>query len=384
MKSARWIVFWIVALLWALGMLALAWVSGIQHDYVAYSEIWALISSGGDPWSTNNVYGPIFNAFSLVAQVNPLAPKITFAATLVAVTIAMGVEAMRSGGWNQPLSIVAWALLLPANYLVIGIAFVYGLNDGLVAALVGAAVLARFRHRSGLVGLFLGLAILLKFYPVLLLPFFVLDGRRLDFRILWTTFAVAAGGLVLSLLVWGGGIVTAWSWIGGRAPGMLALLAALERSPLPFVDPVAIRFLDATSIFLISAVVLATLSFVWWRHLSWIEGATIGLIAVLLVYKGGHPQQYLPWLILTAALLIKPSTRASVFAWMSLPFALFLSAFQLGYQFRTQDHFALIGLLPIDVGYAITILGVATLSAYVATSLLMPPRWEKARAQKAS
>ena len=54
----------------------------------------------------------------------------------------------------------------------------YGLNDAFVAALLTVAVIFRHRRYVLTAGVLVGLAALTKYYPLLLLPFFALDGRR--------------------------------------------------------------------------------------------------------------------------------------------------------------------------------------------------------------
>lgn len=357
--------FWAVSAFWAFGMLGITVISGVQHDYVAYTEIWTLIVSGGDPWSTNNVYGPFFNLFAFPAALHPLVPKLVFALSFILVTIALaGLLVQRmSRKWTS--SLIVFGLLLPANYLVIGIVFVYGLNDGLVAALVGAAVVARLARRNVLVGVLLGVAVLLKFYPLLLIPFFSLDRRSADVRILVSAGITCSLGMLMSFFVWGTGIFSAWSWIGSRDPGMLAWQAGLRRSPLVSLPDSFLGFMDSSSVVLMGIVLAAALAASWWLRMSWVEGAAFGLLASLLVYKGGHPQQYLPWLVLVGGILVMSSSRARQFALVSLPLALFLGAFQWGFHYRTQDHFALIGILPVDSSYAAALLVMGTIAGYL-------------------
>ena len=56
---------------------------GVRHDYIYYLEQWQLVLGGQDPWSTNNAYGPLHNAFALLVPIHPLAPKIVTAAALL-------------------------------------------------------------------------------------------------------------------------------------------------------------------------------------------------------------------------------------------------------------------------------------------------------------
>ena len=55
----------------------------MRHDYIYYLEQWQLVLAGLDPWSTNNAYGPLHNAFALLVPLHPLAPKLLTAAGLL-------------------------------------------------------------------------------------------------------------------------------------------------------------------------------------------------------------------------------------------------------------------------------------------------------------
>ena len=73
------------ALLAALSALALlvTILGGIRHDYVYYLQQWQLVLDRADPWSGNNAYGPLHNAFALLVPLHPLAPKLLNAACLL-------------------------------------------------------------------------------------------------------------------------------------------------------------------------------------------------------------------------------------------------------------------------------------------------------------
>jgi uncharacterized membrane protein len=73
---------------------------------------------------------------------------------------------------------------------VVGVGIIYGLNDALVASLLVAAVLFRLRGNFLATGTLIGLAALVKYYPLLLLPFFALNGNRLHWSVIASGLAV--------------------------------------------------------------------------------------------------------------------------------------------------------------------------------------------------
>ena len=86
---------WASAVLILLSFAYLAWAlyrGGIQ-DYYFFIQMWREVQFGHDPWFyaygafgkyPMNAYGPLFNIFALPAWLNPLFPKLLFAAAYLA------------------------------------------------------------------------------------------------------------------------------------------------------------------------------------------------------------------------------------------------------------------------------------------------------------
>src|SRR5579864_62307 len=164
---------------WSLAMIWFAVTSGPQHEYVLYLSQWNLVLSGADPWSTSNAYGPLHNLLAYLLPLGQLGPKLLIVGALIAANAMLVQEIVKSGGTTADYGI--YLLAVPTNFLVIVIAFAYGLNDALVAAFAVFAILARFRDKLIVSGCLLGAAILLKYYPIFLVPLFALDHGRIRF-----------------------------------------------------------------------------------------------------------------------------------------------------------------------------------------------------------
>ena len=95
---------------------------------------------------------------------------------------------MRERGMS-PIQVI-YLLAVPTNVLTVGAGVMYGLNDAFVAALLMVAVIFRHRRYVLTAGVLVGLAALTKYYPLLLLPFFALDGRRLRWSVIVGGIAV--------------------------------------------------------------------------------------------------------------------------------------------------------------------------------------------------
>src|SRR4029079_10276140 len=71
----------------------------------------------------------------------------------------------------------------------------------------------------------------------------------------------------------------------------------------------------------------ATFLFAWKASLSWLEGVVLGFFVVLLLYKVGHEQFYVPWLFMVACLPLVNTRSADPMAFIFLPAVLLLSLY---------------------------------------------------------
>jgi len=316
--------------------LVLTILGGVRHDYIYYLEQWRLVLDHLDPWSTNNAYGPLHNAFALLVPLHPLAPKIVTAAGLL---LANGllVLALRSRPWPEWREV--YLLAFAANALPIVSVYWFGNNDGLVAALVIGAVLARHRRQMLLAGVLLGLATLDKYYPALLIPFFALDDRRIDTRLIITALATTIVGIGVGIAVWGNAYIEAVSYGVSRDATILSIFRPISVLGRSF------GFGDATDVLvkfnspLVVLVWLAALVLAWRRRDHWLVASTWGFFAVLLTYKVGHQQFWVTWLALVVCLPLASAPEADRLGRLSLPYATFLSLFQLGFVLIQPEYY---------------------------------------------
>jgi hypothetical protein len=319
----------IVALVATLSALALVvtWFSADRHDYLDYLMQWQLVLDGADPWGTNSAYGPMHNVFAWLVPIHPLAPKLVTALALLMANLLLlrGLADRPAVEW-----LTTYLIAFGANLLVLVSTFLFGLNDAFVAALVIGAVLARRDGRLVLAGVLLGVATLDKYYPALLIPFFALDARRIEPRLILSSLGTIALGMALAILRWG----TAWF-------EAVAFGISRDATILSILRPIAVlgRHLGITDIDLlvryngplVVLVWLAAFAIAWLRRDNWLVASCWGFFVVLLTYKVGNPQFWVTWLALVAALPLVNSPAADHLARLSWPFAIFLSVFELGY-----------------------------------------------------
>lgn len=347
---------------WSLVMIWLCWWSGIRHDYrVFYLDQWRLLLDGADPWKFRYIaYGPLHVMLGLLLPWGDLAPKFFMLGVLLASNAALVLDLMRERGWT-PIQAI-YLLAIPTNILVIGVCGTYGLNDTLVAALVVAAVILRHRGHLAAAGLLIGLAALTKYYPLLLLPFFALDGRRLNWPVIASGIAVFCVGLAAAVAIWGPGPLEAMLQEAGRdEPKTLSILAAVLKSPFGN-EPIVHFLIRYNSYFVISSVTAAFL-FAWVARANWLQGAVLGYLCLLTTYKIGHQQYYLPWLFLVASLPLLRSRSADRMAFILLPLILFLSLFHFGYEFGSDEYRDQLGWVRSYVGYLAFPLGLVSIVA---------------------
>lgn len=303
--------------------------SGVQHDYLDYRLQWRLVLDLKDPWSTNSAYGPLHNAFALLVPIHELVPKIVTACALL---LANGLLLLRLLAARPIMEWRAtYAIAFGGNILVLVSGFLFGLNDAFVAALILGAVLARLDGRIVLAGILLGLATLDKYYPALLVPFFAMDERRVDTRLILSSLVTIFLGLAAAIVIWGTAWLEAIIFGISRDATILSIfrpIAVLGRQlGIAGITDVLVRFNGP----LVVLVWLGAVALSWWRRDNWLVAACWGFFAVLLTYKVGNQQFWLSWLALVAALPLLLREDADRLARLSWPFAIFLSVFQVGY-----------------------------------------------------
>jgi hypothetical protein len=337
---------------------------GVRHDYVDYLAQWALVLAHDNPWSTNNAYGPLHNAFALLVPIRDLAPKIVTAVALLIANAMLVLNLVVARPTREWLSVYLTAF--GANVLVLVSAFWFGLNDALVAALVLGAVLARHERAFLLAGVLLGLAALDKYYPALLIPFFALDARMVQPRVLIGSLATIVLGMLAATLLWGSAWIEAVTYGVSRDATILSVLrpivvAGRALGAGPIVD-LLVRFNGP----LVVAVWLLSVWGAWVRRDTWLVAACWGIFAVLLTYKVGNPQFWVTWLALVAALPLLRTPEADRLARLARPYAIFLSAFELGYVLLQPQYYLGPWLWVNDVaGIPSAVLGAILLVAFL-------------------
>lgn len=344
---------------WSLAMLWLCWWSGIQHDYDEYLDQWESFLHGDGPSRNGNTYGPLHAVIGLLLPIGPFAPKFFMVGALLLANAALVLALLKERS-TRPIQIV-YLLAVPTNILVIGMGIIYGLNDALVAALLVAAVLMRQRGKWLACGVFVGLAALTKYYPLLLLPFFAIDDGKVKWAVIRSGAIVFAAGFLAALAIWGEGLIEALVYGSERAPKLLSVLKSFRS--LFGTKPVSL-LVEYNSIAVVLGVAVA-LVFAWRARLSWLEGVVIGYLVMLTLYKVGHQQFYIPWLFMVASLPLLDRRSSDALAVIVVPAILLLSLYQFGYQFGTYGYTNELGWLRDYGGLIAFPVSVASIALYI-------------------
>jgi hypothetical protein len=160
------------------------------------------------------------------------------------------------------------------------------------------------------------------------LPFFALDGRRLRWSVIAVGMTVFFVGLTAAIVIWGQAAFDAVLFQSNRGPKLLSIINALQSV---FGDEGFVRWLITKNSYLVVSGVAAAFLFAWRTRLNWLEGAILGYLVMLTLYKVGHQQFYIPWLFMIASLPLVNKQSADRMAIILLPAVLLLSLFHSGY-----------------------------------------------------
>jgi hypothetical protein len=177
------------------------WFSSI---YVAYIGEWTVVLEGGKPWLTTgpiNAYGPMFNVLALPILVTPLANKVLFAFAYLAFVIWL----LKDFGARQGVAIRSWPVVVfwfLNPYVWVELVY-FGHFDVLVGITCVAAVHSRVLGKDVVSAIGLAAGVLLKYMPIVILPFLMIDNLRVRLRLLFSCVAIVILGFSISVLIWG-------------------------------------------------------------------------------------------------------------------------------------------------------------------------------------
>jgi hypothetical protein len=273
----------------------LSWAQGDYRYF--YLDEWSVVLAGRDPWLCGkplnpacDSYGPLFNALAPLIWVNPLANKLFFAFSYLACVIWLLKDlAPRRGFVTLSWPWLSLWILNPFPWVEIAY---FGYFDVLVALACVAAVHSLISKRDGASGSYLAVGVLLKYMPVVILPFLVFSERRFHFRLLSVCVGVVIFGFVVSTLIWGTSTFSPLALAALRRPtwSIYDVLA-------PTYSPASLSWLEKP--FLVTAG-LGVFAWCVLRRIGPALSATLAILVTLLLYRSGYFNYYMvPFLLIS-------------------------------------------------------------------------------------
>ena len=170
----------------------------------------------------------------------------------------------------------------------------FGEFDVLVGVLCVAAVHAQARRKDGFAGNWLAIGALLKFLPIVLLPFLVFRNRVFLLRLFIWFVATLTCGFALSVAIWGWSTFSPLVFAGARAPVVSIYNAAAQLLPL---NELSLTWFEKPIIALIGLLLFA---FFMWKGIEAPLACAVAVLATLLFYRSGwNNYQMVPFLLVS-------------------------------------------------------------------------------------
>jgi hypothetical protein len=285
-----------------LGVTAL---SGPRHDYYFYRQMWYEVAQGHDPWFKVgavegivplNAYGPLFNLLTALAWVNPYAPKLMFAYSYIIFAISQ-IKSFTARSAPSVIQVIALLALFWNPYPWVEIA-VRGHFDILVGLLCLGAVRTWTRGYDICSGVCLALSVLLKYLPIVVVPFLAVDRGKVRWRFLFAGLSAIAFGMELSSLVWG---ISTFSplelaAIRSTTPQSIYYFVRGRYSPLRFFG--VFESYDYLAPYVLFLALLAAWYWAWVSHPDIEAAAVVAAATMVLFYRAAYPQyQMVPFVL---------------------------------------------------------------------------------------
>lgn len=196
----------------------------------------------------------------------------------------------------------------------------------LVAGFVLCAFRARHDGRLYELGIWIGLGMLLKFYPAVFLPFLLFGTGRSAWRALAAAAVTFGLGMLAAFAIWGPAILSPIVFAASRHAAWFSLPALASQLLGPIVGDDLMQKILSLNVVLVALVGGATLWALHRARMNWVWASVLGPLVILLSYKLGHPQFYLPSLASIAAAAFLDPTPFRRLRWL-LPFLVLLWVF---------------------------------------------------------
>lgn len=296
---------------------------GSRHDYSLYSITWQGILNQ-DVNIYYHSYGPLHLFFAFIYKLNPLLPKIIYGVLFSIFQIFLFLKLLKLGD----KILLLFYISIPCNFLIIATVYFYGINDAIVAFFLFFSVIFKLNKRDVVSGIFLSVSILTKIYPILLVPFFILERKKINFKLLLSLIISLIFILTVSIYFFGNKLILDPFMFGAaRDPKLLSIFASLNYD---FPESLIVKNLIENNSFIVLISTLITIIFCLIKQTKIIISLILTYLTILITYKVGHIQFYLPLCAFFSFLLIYEKNYLNIF-YLVLPLIILLSLTQLIY-----------------------------------------------------
>jgi hypothetical protein len=311
-----------------LALLIVAVSTGVVQDYYLYLQMWQEVRLGHDPWwmvwgvfghYPLNAYGPAFNLLAIPARVHPLLPKLLFAYSYLLFVVWLR-EGRRHIDGRQGLWLLVETAWLWNPYVWIELGY-FGHFDVLVGLCCVAAVVACEKRREALSGAWLALGALIKYMPIVLLPFLALDNGRPRIRLLFSSILLIAAGLGISTMIWGSSVFRPLVFAASRSSHHLSIYRYFSgiHSPINLRSALGYSLDSFAPVILFVALLRA-----WrWSRIRRPDVASMSVLAILttlLFYQVGFAQYQMVLFVLASYWVVRhrDTIRNRIALWLAL------------------------------------------------------------------
>jgi hypothetical protein len=335
--------------IWALLAIWITIKSGIRHDYFWYLHRWEADLAGNNPWNLEeaipgnvriNPYGPVHVLIGKLSLYSNIMPKL-FMVILFMCSILIFLLVFRSKLGNR-FAMTYLLVYVFFNFLIFNIVPIYGLNDAAVSAIVLLSIVLRFKNFTRVCGVLLGIATLIKFYPIVILVLLAIEKGRFNPKVLLSGLITIFLGLSFSVYIWGPEMFYSIAYSAVRDPGLLSIFASFDALISDFeIDGTSSMLISALLAFynlvvqlnliIVGLVFIIVLRVLIVSDFDWIQSASLGFLLFLTSYKVGHPQFYISWIVLMLGLMAENSSKSRLIIKTFAPYSVFLSFYQLGF-----------------------------------------------------
>ncbi len=289
------------ALLTLAGFLVLS-LDNIQ-DYAEYCKHWKLILSGVDPWvlpdgkNVGNTYGPLYALFAPLYGIHPKLPRMVFVFSYFVVFYFLA--QMVIGRYKQKGMESIFFMLVLLSPLFYFDVIIFTHFDIIVAAFVFFAFICFKKNRMILAGVFIAIAVCLKYYPIVFVPFLFFNSnkRNVKFLVVFTVICFIVFGI--TYLKWGTSFVDILLYASKRESKVFSIFRYFRGRDF-FLKPITGEInLDRYSTPVLALTgLLFFVAFIIKKNKNILIDSISAFAIVLMFYKVGHLQFHLVFILL--------------------------------------------------------------------------------------